>query len=113
MISPVDIVGNISADKNSAIGPFVNVASGENVASIVNSENIANIVNSANIANIVMDPFGNIGDRALGNISAVDPFLVQPDLPKWVGLMTMTPALCVLQSACIHVNNFKVGISLN
>ena len=110
MISPVDIVGNISADKNSAIGPFVNVASGENVASIVNSETI---VSSENIANIVMDPFGNFGDRALGNISAVDPFLVQPDLPNWVGLMTMTPALCVLQSACIHVNNFKVGISLN
>ena len=95
MIPPVDIVGNMSAGENSAIGPFVSVVSSEN------------------IANIVMDPFGNIGDRALGNISAVDPFLVQPDLPNWVGLMTMTPALCVLQSACIHVNNFKVGISLN
>ena len=107
MIRPVDIVGNMSAGKNSAIGPFVSVESGENIASIVNSENIANIVNSENIANIVssenianianivssassanivMDPFGNIGDRALGNISAVDPFLVQPDLPNWVGL---------------------------
>ena len=98
MIRPVDIVGNMSAGKNSAIGPFVSVESGDNIASIVNSENIANIVNSENIANIanivssasseniVMDPFGNIGDRALGNLSAADPFLVQPDLPDWVGL---------------------------
>ena len=95
MIRPVDIVGNMSAGKNSAIGPFVSVESGENIASIVNSEtivsseniaNIANIVTSASSANIVMDPFGNIGDRALGNLSAADPFLVQPDLPDWVGL---------------------------
>ena len=89
MIPPVDIVGNMSAGKNSAIGPFVSVESGDNIASIVNSENIANIANivsSASSANIVMDPFGNIGDRALGNLSAADPFLVQPDLPDWVGL---------------------------
>ena len=110
MIRPVEIVGNMSAGKNSAIGPFVSVESGDNIASIVNSEtivssenianianivnivnseniaNIANIVSSASSANIVMDPFGNLGDRALGNLSAADPFLVQPDLPDWVGL---------------------------
>ena len=79
MISPLDLAGNMSADKNSVIGPFVSIA---------NSENNGNIASSADIANIVMDPFANIGDGAinpLANISAVDPFFVQPDLPNWVG----------------------------
>ena len=86
MISPLDIAGNVSADKNSVIGPFMSIANGENIANIASSANIANIANS------VLDPFGNIGDRTanpLGNLSAVDPFLVQPDLPSWVGLNCM------------------------
>ena len=78
MLSPLDIVGNMSSDS------FVN---SENIASI------ANIASSANIANIVMDPLGNsanFGDgevNPLANISTVDLFFVQPDLPDWVGFL--------------------------
>ena len=117
LISPLDIVGNMSADKNSVIGPFVSIANGENIASIASSANIANIANS------VLDPFGNIGDRTanpLGNLSAVDPFLVQPDLPSWVGLncifspwrfmMTMTGNRCIYK---VLENKLEVRTRLN
>ena len=88
MISPLDIVGNMSSDKTSLIDPFVN---SENIASIANIANIASSANIANIANGVMDPIANsanFGDaefNPLANISTVDPFFVQPDLPNWVG----------------------------
>ena len=89
MINPLDIVGNMSSDKTSLIDPFVN---GENIASIANIANIASSANIANIANGVMDPladsanFKDGGFNPLANISAVDPFFVQPDLPNWVVL---------------------------
>ena len=89
MISPLDLAGNMSADKNSVIGPFVNLAKSDNNGNI------------ANIANNVMDPFANIGDGAinpLANISAVDPFFVQPDLPNWVCLNTCRPDLDLANS---------------
>ena len=79
MLRPLDIVANMSSDS------FVN---SENIASIAN---IANIASSANIANIVMDPLGNSANfgngevNPLANISTVDLFFVQPDLPDWVG----------------------------
>ena len=85
MISPLNIVGNMSSDKPSLIDPFVN---SENIANIAN---IASSANIANIANGVMDPLANSanfedgGVNPLANISAVDPFFVQPDLPNWVG----------------------------
>ena len=90
MISPLDIVGNMSSDKGSLIDPFVN---SENIESIANIANIASSANIANIANGVMDPLTNSanfedgGFNPLANISAVDPFFVQPDLPDWVGFL--------------------------
>ena len=90
MISPLDIVGNMSSDQTSLIDPFMN---SENIASIANIANIASSANIANIANGVMDPLANSANfedgavNPLANISAVDLFFVQPDLPDWVGFL--------------------------
>ena len=82
MVSPLDIVVNMSGD--SVIRPFVSIAS---------ITNIANIATSDNIANNVMSPSGDRGVKPVGNLTAEDPFLVQPDLPNWVTCLNLKPRI--------------------
>ena len=61
------------------------------IANIASIANIANMANSENIAHNVMSPLGERTVKAVGNVSAEDLFLVQPDLPDWVTCLHTSP----------------------
>ena len=74
MISPTEMVGNLSTNLTNHFDGF---STGSD---------------PVNIANSVMDPLTNIANIKDGteteNVSAVDMFFVKPDLPHWVGFIT-------------------------
>ena len=75
MISPTEMVGNLSTNLTNHFDGF---STGSD---------------PVNIANSVIDPLTNIANikdgtvNFLENVSAVDIFFVKPDLPHWVGFI--------------------------
>ena len=74
MISPMEMVGNLSTNLTNHFDGF---STGSDPVNIANSV-IDPLTNTANIKD------GTV--NFLENVSAVDIFFVKPDLPHWVGL---------------------------